>query len=395
MDYRFRFVADRFAGDKAYPALARHQAEPYTQSWREFGRHWPWTVPVELHEHCRSHGMEHELYTSDDHPSDCFYTIGLGFFDFKIDYIGMLPGIIKQKLKNHLITLLFYYHEGDNPYHIKTRLDDLCHWHHLPTDCYRFISGNTRADAIKNFAWFADHELLYWHRNRHATALTVHQEDRPWRFTVLNRTHKWWRASVMADLWRSGLLAHSRWSYRTDVDCGDQPEDNPIEVDSIPGLRSAMETFLKDCPYTCDDLTIEEQNDHHLVHADHYQTSWCSIILETHFDADGSHGAFLTEKIFRAIKHGHPFVVLACPGTLAALRDLGYRTFDHAIDNAYDLEINNTKRYMLAKTAIESLAAKDMPSWFDTVRSDIEHNQRLFLSTKKDRLNRLFERLHQ
>lgn len=395
MDYRFKFVADKRIKDKAYPALARHKAQPYTQAWREFGRHWPCTVPVELHEHCANHQVGFDIYeVGEDWPNDSFYTIGLGFFDFSIDYIGLLPGMVKQQLKSRRLHLLFYYHEGDNPYNIKSRLDDLCHWHHLPTDCYRFISGNTQARSIGNFIWFPDHELLYWHRNREIPATPIHQQPRPYRFTVLNRTHKWWRASVMADLWRSGMLNDSQWSYRTDIECGDRPEDNPIEIDSIENLRSDLDKFLLTCPHSCDDLTVEEQNDHHLLYAPHYQSSWCSIILETHFDADGSQGAFLTEKIFRAIKHGHPFVVIGCPGTLSALQDLGYKTFDHAIDNAYDRELDNTKRYLMARSSIQQLATQHMPTWFELVRSDVEHNQQLFLQTKAHRLNRLFEQLH-
>ena len=32
-------IVDQVVRDRIYPALARHQAEPYTQSWRKFGEH--------------------------------------------------------------------------------------------------------------------------------------------------------------------------------------------------------------------------------------------------------------------------------------------------------------------------------------------------------------------
>ena len=41
MNLEFNFVVDAVVRTKIYPTLARHQAEPYTQSWREFGNHWP------------------------------------------------------------------------------------------------------------------------------------------------------------------------------------------------------------------------------------------------------------------------------------------------------------------------------------------------------------------
>ena len=126
----------------------------------------------------------------------------------------------------------------------------------------------------------------------------------------------------------------------------------------------------------------------------HYTDSYCNIVLETHFDADQSGGAFLTEKTFKAIKHGQPFVVVGCAGSLAALRKLGYRTFDHAIDNSYDAVIDNTQRWTAIKAAIIKLKSQDLHAWFESCRNDIEHNQQLFCSTKADRLNTLLERLH-
>jgi hypothetical protein len=115
-------------------------------------------------------------------------------------------------------------------------------------------------------------------------------------------------------------------------------------------------------------------------------------VLETHFDADGSGGAFLTEKIFKPIKHAQPFVVVGAPGTLQALRALGYRTFDHVVDNTYDNIQNNTERWIAVKLVIEHIK-KNPAEYFDQCLDDIQHNQQLFLSNKYSRLNSLLERL--
>ena len=117
------------------------------------------------------------------------------------------------------------------------------------------------------------------------------------------------------------------------------------------------------------------------------------MILETHFDADQSGGAFLTEKTFKPIKHGQPFVIVGTPGSLQALRDLGYRTFDHAIDNSYDLETDNTVRWQKILNSIQQIYAQDPDSWFKSCLDDIQHNQQHFLSSKKDRLNILYDKL--
>jgi hypothetical protein len=88
MDYEFKFSADSILRNKAYPALAEWQAIPYTPEWRQFRYHWPYTVPCELHEHCATHNFPHHIHTlTTCQGPENFYTIGLGFFDFSIDYI--------------------------------------------------------------------------------------------------------------------------------------------------------------------------------------------------------------------------------------------------------------------------------------------------------------------
>jgi hypothetical protein len=385
----FNFVGTNLMQGKAYPALATWSAQPYTDQWRQFRYHWPWTVPCELHEHCVTHTFPHHLHRVDmcQGPQH-FYTIGLGFFDFDIDYFSLIP----QQVFDKQLTVLFYYHEGDNPYRIKQRLDQLCQAHALDPNCYQFVSGNTAADQITNFAWFPDHELLYWHRNQKVVATSIHLNPRPYRFTILNRTHKWWRATVMADMQRSGVLDHSLWSYNTDITVGDDPVDNPIEIDTLD-LGNAVDEFVRSGPYSCDSLTADQHNDHHLHVPSHYTDSYCHVVIETHFDADQSGGAFLTEKIFKPIKHGQPFVVVGAPGTLQALRDLGYRTFDHAIDNRYDQETDNTRRWQMILAAINQIRNQDPDAWFKLCLDDMCHNQQHFLASKRPRLNNLYDKL--
>ena len=389
MASEFKFVADAVVRDKAYPALAEWSAQPYTTEWRQFRYHWPYTVPCELHEHCAMHQFDYRILNpSQAQGPENFYTIGLGFFDFKIDYFDLIP----DQVFDNKITVLFYYHEGDNPYHIKQRLDQLCQGHGRDPNCYRFVSGNTAADAVKNFVWFPDHELLYWHRNKEIAPTSMHFNPRPYWFTVLNRTHKWWRATVMADLQRAGILDVSQWSYNTELSVGDDFSVNPIEVDVL-GLRDAVINFMDHGPYICDNLSAEQHNDHGLHVPEHYTQSYCHLVMETHFDADQSGGAFLTEKTFKPIKHAQPFVIAGCPGSLQTLRDLGYRTFDHVIDNSYDQETDNTRRWQQLLKTIQQIKSLDPMTWMEQCADDILHNQQHFLASKRSRLNNLYDKL--
>jgi hypothetical protein len=52
----------------------------------------------------------------------------------------------------------------------------------------------------------------------------------------------------------------------------------------------------------------------------------------------------LTEKTFKAIALEMPFVLVAAAGSLAYLREYGFRTFDSVFDESYDLETNDVRR---------------------------------------------------
>jgi hypothetical protein len=403
----WRFVVDRVVRNRAYPNLAVHPAEPYTQSWREFGQHWPNVVPFELINHCETHAYPYTLITTSEYLASAnsnntvphWYPVQWGFFSFEIDYFALLPPEVKRILANntHDLRLLFYYHEGDNPQHIKNRLDLLCEQNGLSCNVYRLVTGNTASANIKNCVHFNDHELLYYNRNSRIVANTPKflKTGVPMRssFLLLSRSHKWWRATVLADMQRQGLLDHAVWSYNTDIIVGDRVEDCPIELDTLD-IRSGLDVFLSAGPYRCDDLDAAAHNDHSLHVAEHYDRTACSIVLETHFDADGSRGAFLTEKTFKCLKHGHPFVLFAPAGSLASLRALGYRTFDSAIDNSYDRITDNTERYLAVMSTIHKLSKQDPNQLYNSCVEDLAHNQQVFLASKYNRLNTLYERLH-
>ena len=386
-------IADQIIKGKIYPALARHQAVPYTQAWREFGQHWPYTIPLRLQEYCDHHGVKLNIMDfNSEWPADAFYPVSLSFFDFGIDYFELMPERIRAGLFSSTVRVLFYYHEGDNPWHIKTRLYELCAKHDLRDDCYRFVSANTAAQDIPGFVYLTDFELWYYQRNRTSPSLKIHHEPRERDFTVLNRLHKSWRALAMADLKSLNLLDNSYWSYCEsgmfdDAEC-------PIEIDAIAGLRTATEEFLRRAPYISDELDHDQRNDHSTLVPKYHVNSYCNIVMETHFDADQSGGAFLTEKTFKPIKHGQLFFIAGPAGSLQVLRDLGYCVFDSVLDNSYDLETDHTQRWRALTRSIY-FAQSELPTLFEQCRADIEHNQQLFQAVKTERLNTLIKEINE
>ena len=391
----FNFVVDQVTKGRIYPALAQWQARPYTQAWREFGQHWPYTTPLRLQEYCDQHSMPIRTFAvTDNVPAHTYYPVAMGFFDFGIDYLALMDPRVMCALRDQRIRLLLMYHEGDNPRNIKARLNQLCHDHELDTGCYVFVSANTAAAHIPGFVYFNDFELWYYQRNLNQSPLIIHDRPRSRDFTVLSRVHKSWRATVMADLYREHLLDRSYWSYCQAGDPADM-SDCPIEVDQIPRLRWDRDRWLSGAPYLADALTDDERNNHAVTPAHYYQDAYCNIVLESQFDVDGSGGAFLTEKTFKPIKHGQMFVIAGGAGSLAALRELGYRTFDHVIDPGYDSESDATERWIRLRETIRAIHAQGLDRVFEACVDDIRHNQQLFMTSKISRLNTLSQQINE
>jgi hypothetical protein len=78
----------------------------------------------------------------------------------------------------------------------------------------------------------------------------------------------------------------------------------------------------------------------------HFNPSWYD---STHFSVVSESSmqptTFVTEKTYKPLAYYHPFVVFGTPGTLAHVRDQGFETFGHIIDESYDAELTVNLRF--------------------------------------------------
>jgi hypothetical protein len=146
-------------------------------------------------------------------------------------------------------------------------------------------------------------------------------------------------------------------------------------------------------PYYCDGPDSDAHNDHRIINTDLYLNSYCHIVMETLFDVDQSGGAFITEKTYKCIKFGQPFVIVGAVGSLAALRSAGYRTFDSVIDNSYDTIVDNTQRCLAIKETLQQIKQQDLHQWHLKCMPDLIHNQQLFIQRSRPSLAGLIKRL--
>ena len=385
------FAFDSFVNGVPYPNLAILDAWPGTPAWREFANNYPYSEPVHFLEYLKQENVEFEAVNVNSAPNTAIYPISVSFFDFTVNWFELMPKTTLNRIKNKDLKVWFLYSEGDNPFLIKKHLVLQCKQSGIEWGQIHFTSANTAAEQIDNFSYFADDEMLYRLRNR-SPGLPYHEQPRTKKFTALSRIHKWWRATTMARIWNKNLHTQGYFSYNNQIDVGETEADNPIEVGTLNFTKTVYD-FLESCPFNADEYTSEWHNIYHNTVDKHHTNSYLNLVLETHLDADQSGGTFLTEKTFKPIKHSQLFLILGPPGSVAQLRKMGYKTFDTWIDHGYDSIENNTQRWDAVMREFERLCASDLHRIYIDCCASIEHNQRLFLSDKSQRLNTLLQKV--
>ena len=100
-----------------------------------------------------------------------------------------------------------------------------------------------------------------------------------------------------------------------------------------------------------------------------------SVVLETVVD-DKIH---LTEKVLRPIACGHPFVLVAGPGSLAYLRSYGFRTFDSVFDESYDQQTDTVKRLEMVVQLMKKIQHLTDSDWKE-INAIAAYNKQHFFS---------------
>ena len=124
----------------------------------------------------------------------------------------------------------------------------------------------------------------------------------------------------------------------------------------------------------------------------YYEDSLVHLISETNFFTPIVH---LTEKSYKPIFYKQPFIMLAAKGSLQAMREQGFKTFNELWDESYDNEVNDTKRFFKVLELIKEIA-----SWTDErkleistmVKSIVDYNYAILENGVPSALNNFVEK---
>ena len=112
------------------------------------------------------------------------------------------------------------------------------------------------------------------------------------------------------------------------------------------------------------------------------ENTFLSLVTESLVD-----GLFFSEKTFKPIVAGQPFIILAGSGHLELLKKFGYKTFSDYWDESYDIEIDLVKRVekiIQVLQYLNSLSTEKLISIRQSMIPILEHNQKVFTDSLID-----------
>ena len=189
--------------------------------------------------------------------------------------------------------------------------------------------------------------------------------DRPYKFLFLNGRARPHRRYLLENL--RPLLDQAIWS-NLDTGNGDiQLLDTKYELEKYHGNmnRLPQQGFVKQALFNQEWADI-------LLSANLYCDTYFSLVSETVFEYPHS---FRTEKLWKPLAIGHPWIAVANCGFYKDLRDLGFRTFDGIIDESFDLIENNQDRLHRVTQVITDLCQQDLKQFLDACQETCKYNQ--------------------
>lgn len=211
--------------------------------------------------------------------------------------------------------------------------------------------------------------------------------QKPYKFLFLNgrlRHHRKW---MIRRLDIDGLLDQSLWTCLQTYNHNSrgmtlmhQGQDLMHTLETVRMLppeyeyeryRQQVEHDFRDIGWVKPHLFRDEWGDVYINPAPYIDT-YFSLVSETVFDSPYS---FRTEKIWKPIIMGHPWICMANAGFYQDMRDLGFRTFDGIIDESFDQINDSQRRIEQIYQVVRDLCHSDLPAFLKACEPICIHNQ--------------------
>lgn len=111
------------------------------------------------------------------------------------------------------------------------------------------------------------------------------------------------------------------------------------------------------------------------IHPAPYVDTYFSLVTETIFNYPWS---FRTEKIWKPIAIGHPWIAVSNAGYYRDIRNLGFKTFGNIIDESFDVIDNDQDRLIRIRDVVEDLCSSqsNLINFLAAARPICDYNQK-------------------
>lgn len=181
------------------------------------------------------------------------------------------------------------------------------------------------------------------------------------------------------------------------VDHNSDKFDEKVKIIEELSTKSMTIDFVEDKDFDKDDRAFNNK---------HYYGTYFSIVTETFaphdhdkYENNDCNILWTTEKTWKPISIGHPFMILGSVGTLKYLRSQGYYTFPELFDESYDNEHNLLKRIDLIVNNVErlnNLSKIELDNIIKKIKPKLKHNKKLFYTKNhKEKFVKLFKEINE
>jgi hypothetical protein len=205
----------------------------------------------------------------------------------------------------------------------------------LPIDSIYFVNGNLLSEQIvkeKQLGYKSVGVQYFEPWNKYnGDIVNFNPTNDKFLYLSYNRTFRHQRVYFLWDLYKKNLLDKGLVSF---YEVRNRSHFSDVDPEFLNYL-------IKRTPLVIDSNYDLYYNLACNIHLDDYENTFISLITESLVDKGT---LFFSEKIWKPIMVGHPFMLFGNQHSLKYLKNLGYRTFDKWIDESYDDEPEMTKR---------------------------------------------------
>jgi hypothetical protein len=209
------------------------------------------------------------------------------------------------------------------------------------------------------------------------------QTIKPYKFLFLNGRIRPHRKYLLERFNLSNLLDHALWTSLDDNSAGGSVLSLPNNLMQTP---STVKTLPRQYEHVRYRDRVDLQVDSHYKKYNLFNNEWgeiyleprayidtyFSLVTETIFDYPWS---FRTEKIWKPVAMGHPFIVVANAGYYRDLRNLGFQTFGTVIDESFDNIQDSQQRIERIASIVEDLCQQDLAKFLEECYTVCKYNQ--------------------